>query len=97
MSVYAGDVGTIIKLDCQTDISGADDHFIRYEKPDGTAGEWDGVVSGTDYVQFTTIADSLPAAEWGPWRLQVRVENLGGWSGLSTVAILQVLEPIPAP
>lgn len=77
---YVGDTGTVITIDCGTDISAATARSIAVKKPDGTTTSWAASASGTDSIQFTTLADSLD--QNGTWLLQAVVTLGGGtWRG----------------
>lgn len=75
--IYVGDIGTVIELDCVSDISTATVTKIRYQKPDRKVGEWPAVRSGNK-ISFTTVSGSLDQA--GTWRLQAYVE-MPNWRG----------------
>lgn len=78
--VYVGDTGTVITLDCGADISAATARSIAVRKPDGTPTSWSASASGTNSIQFTTLAGSLD--QNGIWRLQAVVSIGGGtWRG----------------
>lgn len=78
--VYVGDTGTVIVLDCGQDVSAASARSIEYRKPDGTTGSWAASASGTNAIQFTTLAGTLDQA--GRWRLQAKVTLPSGvWLG----------------
>lgn len=77
---YVGDTGTVITLDCGTDISGASALVIKVRKPDRTTTTWTATASGTDSMTFTTLAGTLDQA--GTWRLQAMVTLPSGqWLG----------------
>ena len=85
---YVGDTGTVITLDCGTDVSAATARNIEARKPDGTLATWVATASGTTAIRFTTLADTLDQA--GTWRQQAHVVLPSGeWRG-DTVP-LQVL------
>ncbi len=77
---YVGDTGTVITLDCGQDISAATARSIAVRKPDGTTTSWSASASGTDSIQFTTLAGSLD--QNGTWLLQAVISLGGGtWRG----------------
>lgn len=83
--VYVGDAGTIITLDCGTDISSATARSIEVKKPDGSTTSWAASASGTTALQFTTVAGTFDQA--GTWKLQAKVTiGTGVWRG-ATVAL----------
>ena len=66
-----GDIGTVILIDMQEDISSATEHsgeagnglVIIVTKPDGTAGKWtDCTVQDSNYLKYTTIENDLDKA-----------------------------------
>lgn len=66
-----GDVGTIIELDMQEDVSSAEAHseegtagiVFLVTKPSGESVTWPGVsIYGTNYLRYTTGADDLDEA-----------------------------------
>jgi len=88
MSAQVGDIGAIIRYTTTTDISAATVHKIKYRKPGGILGEWNGIISGTYSVQFTTtlITDlDVP----GTWQLQAYIE-MPGWKGHSEIKELKI-------
>lgn len=77
---YVGDTGTVISLDCGQDISAASARSIEVKKPDGTTTSWTASASGTNAIQFTTLAGTLDMP--GRWLLQARVTLPSGqWRG----------------
>lgn len=74
--VYVGDTGTVITLDCGTDISAATARSIAVQRPDGTTTTWAASASGTDSLTYTTVSSSLDRA--GTWLLQAVVSIDGG-------------------
>lgn len=88
---FLGDVGTLILIDVGTDVSTATDRKVKYLKPNGVRGEWDGVLSGTNFITYTTIAGDLDSI--GEWRVQVKiVMPTGSWHG--EIARFTVVQPI---
>ena len=63
---FAGEVGTVVSLECGITISAATTLRIYYTKPDGTAGYWTGSISGTTKITYTTVAatDIDVAGQW---------------------------------
>ena len=64
---FVGDT-PLIKYDCGetvTDLSTSP--VLRYEKPDGTTGEWVATLT-TQYAQYQTVTTDLDTA--GRWRVQ---------------------------
>lgn len=89
-TVYVGDTGTVITLDCGQDIREATASSIEVRKPDGTAVSWPApVAADATSVAFVTEAATLDQA--GVWRLQALVTLPSGrWRGKT--AMLEVLE-----
>ena len=87
--IYIGDVGTIIRVDAGQDISTATTLDIKYRKPDGTEATWTGVLDGTNFVRYTTIAGDLD--QTGGWQIQL-VIALPGWSGCGETTGFTVYE-----
>ena len=87
---YVGDVGTDIIVDCGVDITGATDTTMKVKKPDGTTVSWTATVYNSNYLKFTTIADSFDQA--GVWKLQSSL-TLGGWTGLGETAEFTIYDP----
>lgn len=87
---YIGDTGTIITLDCGTDVSSATARSIFVRKPDLTTTTWTAIASGTDSISFTTLAGTLDQS--GTWLLQARV-TLPSGQWLGETAKLQVHKP----
>jgi hypothetical protein len=87
--VYAGDIGTKIRLNAGSDISSNTVLKILYIKPDNTEGEWIAEVEDLQYAVYTTIVDDLDVP--GIWRLQIYTE-LASWSGLGETAQLKIYD-----
>lgn len=88
--VFLNDIGTLIRVDVGSDITGATVHKIKYIKPDGSTGDWDATVS-TQYLQYTTVADDLN--QIGEWIVQALVTTASGtWHG--EITRFEVLDPI---
>lgn len=80
--VYQGDIGTVIRLECGTDISAATAHSIKVRKPDGSQVSWTTSISGTTALQFTAVSGTLDLA--GFYTLQSSVTTpAGSWLGES--------------
>lgn len=87
MAVFKGDVGTVITIDMQEDISNATVTEIEYKKPSGTCGTWTATIEGTDSIKYTTVSGDLDEA--GDWELQPYID-LPGWEGRGTAVTLDV-------
>lgn len=92
METFVGDSVTIT-LSTGIDLTGHTEILIKYEKPDGSTGNWVPVVpvgDGTS-IEYTTVTTTLNQA--GTWRLQAFVafglERLHGrWAELKVFAPL---------
>lgn len=87
--VYVGDIGTIITLDTDETISSATTTDIKVKKGDGTTATWVAVLSGTDSVTYTVVADDFSCS--GVYKVQAYVV-MPNWSGLGETAEFQVYD-----
>lgn len=88
MALHVGDVGAIIRLTSDTDLSSQTTLTIKYRKPDGTTGAWDASLNGTTNVQYTTTAAGdldVP----GDWTFQAYAV-ITGFTGHSTSVTKEV-------
>ena len=85
--IYIGDIGTLITLDTNENISTATVTNIKVRKGDGTISTWTGSLSGTDSVQYTIVADDLNCA--GTYKVQAYIE-MPDWSGSGETAEFRV-------
>lgn len=76
--VYVGDIGTIIEVDCDEDISTATGYKLVVRKPDGTRADWTASIYGTTALRHTTVAGDLSVA--GIYRVQPYM-TLDSWTG----------------
>lgn len=77
---YVGDTGTVITINCGSDISAATARSIAVKRPDATTTTWAASASGTESLAYTTVSNSLDQA--GTWLLQPVVSIGGGsWRG----------------
>ena len=84
---YKGDVGTLVVLDCGTDVTAATARSVAVRKPDGSTTSWTASASGTTAIQYTIDADDLDQS--GEWRLQA-VVTIGATVWRGETARLQV-------
>lgn len=77
-TVFVGDVGTVITLDCGINISTATLVKIRAKKPDLSVVEWAATVEGTNSITHTITVGELNVP--GVWLLQSYVE-MPEWRG----------------
>ena len=90
-TVFAGDVGTEIIVDCGVSVVNATVRKIVAVKPGGRRVRWDAVLEGTNQIKYTTLAGDLDVA--GDWSVQAYIE-LPSWKGYGTIATLKVADPI---
>ena len=87
--VYVGDIGTVVTLDCGTDISALSSATIEVRKPNNASASWPASLSGTDFITYTAVSGDFNQA--GAYRLQARVAiGAGVWRGETIV--LQVYQ-----
>lgn len=78
-TMFEGDQGTELVLDCGTDISTASGLKIIARRPDGLRVEWLAVLDGTNSVMYVIQPGELKV---GCWQFQSYVEMGGGkWYG----------------
>ena len=90
-TVFVGDVGTEISLDCGVDVSTATVRNIIVRKQNGSKLTWGAVADGTNAIKHVSILGDLDAP--GTWKLQAYVE-MPGWKGFGEVATLVVSPPL---
>ena len=54
-SIHVGDVGTELRADTRSDLTGANSVALLVEKPDGTQATWVGINLDNRYVQYFTV------------------------------------------
>lgn len=76
---YVGDVGTIIDIDVQEDVSAGTAFRFNVKKGDGSAATWTPTLQADKRtLRYTTLAADLNVA--GDYIVQVSL-SLGTWSG----------------
>ena len=85
--VFVGDVGTVISLECGTDISAATVRRIVVKKPNGYRVQWTASADGTTAIKYATQDGDIDMA--GDWDMQAYVE-LPTWKGKGGVTTLKV-------
>lgn len=90
-TLFIGDTGTEIVLDCGIDVSSATARKIIARKPSGTRVEWTAAAEGSTSIKYVTQADDLNVA--GEWALQAHIE-MPDWIGSGDVVRLQVLPSV---
>ena len=94
MSLHVGDIGSIIRLTSDTNLSSESALKIYYRKPDGTEGNFAGTLNGTGDVQYTTTAVG-DIDQRGNWTFQAYAV-ITGFTGRSTKVTISVKEAIGA-
>jgi len=87
--VFQGDIGTKIKLDSDSTLTGATTLQIKYKKPSGTTGAWTATIEGTEYAYYLTEEDDLD--ESGVWELQLYAV-LSAWQGHGAITKMVVYD-----
>lgn len=87
--IYAGDIGTIITVDCGVDVSSAASLALVVLTPLGVTLTWPAALvdGSTSEIQYTTQSGDL--AEPGTYRVQAQI-TMGSWSGRGATAKLTV-------
>ncbi len=85
--VFVGDVGTIITLDCGTDVSTSTERSIVVRKSNGEKVTWPATLSGTNSISYTTQENDLDVV--GLWSIQAAI-TMPSWSGLGEITSLLV-------
>ncbi len=92
MTIYIGDVGTRIDVDCGTDISAATSISLKVKKPDNTLVTWNASIitknGKTRYLRYVTQSGDIDQS--GSYKVQASV-TMPEWSGLGETATLEVL------
>lgn len=86
-TIFVGDVGTRIVLDCGLSVANAAVRKIIVRKPGGKKVEWVAQLEGTDAVSYVTGSGDIDTP--GIWELQAYVE-LPSWKGFGEIAKLTV-------
>jgi len=84
---YIGDFGTVILLDCGSDISTATLAGVWVRKPNGKYTLWRGVVYETQYVKYIIKEGDLD--QTGVYNIQAKIE-MPSWSGLGETSSFTV-------
>ena len=88
--VFLNDIGTLIRVDVGSDITGATVREIKYIKPNGIKGAWTATVV-EKYLHYVTKEGDLD--QIGEWIVQALVTtSLGTWHG--EITRFEVQEPI---
>lgn len=87
-TLFVGDVGTDIVVDCGTDISTSTVRKIRAKKPDGKIVEWSATVHEGTKLMYKVVDGDLDQS--GRWDIQAYIE-MPGWKGKGTWDTIKVL------
>jgi|LGVE01.1.fsa_nt_gb hypothetical protein len=87
--IYVGDIGTVIVLDTNEDISSATTTDIKVKKGDGTTATWTGLLFGSDSVTYTIVDGDLSCP--GTYKVQTYIV-MTSWSGLGETAEFHVYD-----
>ena len=87
--IYKNDVGLIIELNMNEDISSATSLSYKVTKPDLTTTTWTPTIYGTNYLRYTTVAGDLSQA--GEYKLQPCF-TLGSWVGCGNTVTFRVYD-----
>lgn len=91
MSIYLGDIGTKIILNCGADISAATKREIKVRRPSGIRGTWTAIQETTTSISYITQAGDID--ELGQWRIQSYVET-PAWKLYGGATTLDILSPV---
>lgn len=86
-TIFVGDVGTKLKFDIGTSVSGITSCVIKYKKPDDTIGEWTATTEPDVYIYYITLVDDIDQA--GLWKFRVYVVY-PDWLGYGTEVSIMV-------
>jgi len=92
--IFVGDTGTKLKFDVSVDAASIVLAKIKYQKPDGTTGEWLASPEAETYITYTTQGGDIDKP--GPWQFQPYVELASGWKGRGTIVTLSVWPTLPS-
>lgn len=76
--LFSGDVGTIISINMQRDITTATSYSLFVQNPDGTTTSWTPTITNTNFFEYTTVSGDFDQS--GEYEIQPRL-TLGGWTG----------------
>lgn len=92
MQAFKGDIGTMITLELNEDVSASTVRKIKYRNPNGVLGEWTAALTAPTQISFTTtVVGDLSVV--GRWALQAYIE-IPGWKGHSTLTYLDVFDTL---
>ena len=90
-TIYQGDAGLEILVDCGRDLTGAASPSLCVRLPSGATRSWPAAVagSGQDAARLRYVTRPGDLAEAGVYKLQAAL-TLGDWSGLGRTASFTV-------
>jgi hypothetical protein len=88
-TVFVGDTGTEIILDCGVDVSTATVRKIRAKRPDGHIKEWVATANSVMSIKYVLVDGDISVE--GEWQLQAYIE-MPGWKGRGAWATLKVMK-----
>lgn len=86
-TVYLGDVGTVITLDCGSDVSTATVRKMRARMPNGGIKEFTASADTNNSIKYTLLAGDFNVA--GNWQVQAYID-MPGWKGRGEWALVEV-------
>jgi hypothetical protein len=87
--VFKDDIGTIIEINLQENISAATNLKYKVKKPNGVEVDWTPTLYGTNYLRYPVIAGDLNLT--GIYYIQPYM-TLGGWTGRGDTVDLTVYD-----
>jgi len=94
--VYKDDVGTVIQIDCGTNLNGASAYAFKVMKPNTTTEEtWTATLvddDDDDTIQVTTDGSDIALDVAGQYKIQPHITGLSGWTGRGEMVYLDVYE-----
>ena len=85
--IYINDTGTVISLNCGSDVSDALEAKILVKKPDNSEHEWIAEVKNSQYVEYSILAGDLDQS--GEYFLQSFIKT-PAWEGRGQTTVLDV-------
>lgn len=90
--VYVGQTALRFQLTTDVDITGADCK-IKYQKPDGTEGDWDATIADADYgIIYYDIQESTELDQPGDWVLWAYVTFADSTTAAGEPTTIEIFE-----
>lgn len=86
-TIFVGDIGTELVLDCGVDISTATVRRIMAKDPRGVVHTWEGIAEGTTSIKYTVLSGDIDLT--GAWKVQAYIE-MPTWKGHGTQSSFNV-------